>query len=152
MAASTPTSKPAHPSAPATAAQPAHAAKPSPLGYNGGLTCVYQVSDIKRSIDWYTNVLGFKLIYHMQEMGWCELASEVKCVNVGLSQVEEPNVGLSAKLTWGVKDIDLARKIVESKKVRFDGPTQEIPGMVKLATFFDPDGNPMMFYQDLQKG
>jgi hypothetical protein len=34
--------------------------------------------------------------------------------------------------------------------VRFDGPTIELPGMVKLATFFDPDGNPMMFYQDLQ--
>jgi hypothetical protein len=34
--------------------------------------------------------------------------------------------------------------------VKFDGPTQEIPGMVKLATFFDPDGNAMMFFQDLQ--
>jgi hypothetical protein len=84
-------------------------------------------------------------------MGWCEMLTEVNRVNVGLSQVEKPNVGLCAKLTWGVKDIDAARKIVEAKKVRFDGPTQEIPGMVKLATFFDPDGNPMMFSQDLQQ-
>jgi hypothetical protein len=66
--------------------------------------------------------------------------------------VEKPSIGLAGKLTWGVKDIDAARKVLESKKVRFDGPTQEIPGMVKLATFFDPDGNPMMFYQDMQKG
>jgi catechol 2,3-dioxygenase-like lactoylglutathione lyase family enzyme len=130
--------------------KPAEAHKASPIGYNGGLTCVYQVSDIKRSLDWYQNILGFKLIYHVEEMGWAELASEVKGVNVGLSQVEKPNIGLCAKLTWGVKDIDLARKLVEGKKVRFDGPTQEIPGMVKLATFFDPDGNPMMFFQDLQ--
>jgi catechol 2,3-dioxygenase-like lactoylglutathione lyase family enzyme len=136
------------PASPAAKSAAAH--KASPIGYNGGLTCVYQVSDIKRSLDWYQNVLGFKLIYHVEEMGWAELASEVNGVNVGLSQVEQPNVGLCAKLTWGVKDIDLARQFVESKKVRFDGPTQEIPGMVKLATFFDPDGNPMMFYQDLQ--
>jgi len=135
-------------SSPAT--KPAAAARPSPLGYTGGLTCVYQVSDIRKSIDWYTGVLGFAVLYHIEDMGWCELASEVKGVNVGLSQVEKPNIGLCSKLTWGVKDIDLARSIVESKKVRFDGPTQEIPGMVKLATFFDPDGNPMMFYQDLQ--
>ena len=63
----------------------------------------------------------------------------------------DEHVAAGGKLTWGVKDIDAARTLLESKKVRFDGPTQEIPGMVKLATFFDPDGNPMMFYQDLQK-
>jgi hypothetical protein len=50
-----------------------------------------------------------------------------------------------------VKDIDAARSQMERKKVRFDGPTQEIPGMVKLATFFDPDGNAHMLYQSLQK-
>ena len=33
--------------------------------------------------------------------------------------------------------------------MRFDGPTQEIPEMVKLATFYDPDGNKLMLYQDL---
>ena len=120
------------------------------LGYDGGLTCSYQVSDIKKAIAWYQTVLGFKLLYHIEEMGWCELSTGVNRVNVGLSQVEKPNVGLCAKLTWGVKDIDAARRTLEAKKVRFDGPTQEIPGMVKLATFFDPDGNPMMFYQDLQ--
>ena len=127
-------------------------AKPSPIGYDGGLTVGYQVKDIKKAIDWYSNVLGFKLLYRVEEMAWCELASEVHRVNIGLSQVEKPNIGLAGKLTWGVKDIDAARKVLEAKKVRFDGPTQEIPGMVKLATFFDPDGNPMMFYQDMQKG
>ena len=128
------------------------ARKPSPLGYTGGLTVGYQVSDIKKAIDWYSNILGFSLVYHMEEMGWCELATELKGVNIGLSQVEKPNIGLCGKLTWGVKDIDKARANLEAKKVRFDGPTQEIPGMVKLATFFDPDGNPMMFFQDLQGG
>jgi len=38
-------------------------------------------------------------------------------------------------------DIDAARKYLESKDVRFDGDTYEIEGMVKLCTFYDPDGN-----------
>jgi len=135
----------------APATKPAATHKSSPIGYDGGLTVSYQVSDIQRSIDWYSSIMGFKLLYHVEEMAWCELASEVQRVNVGLSQVEKPSFGLAGKLTWGVKDIDAARKLLESKKVRFDGPTIEIPGMVKLATFFDPDGNPMMFYQSLQE-
>jgi predicted enzyme related to lactoylglutathione lyase len=56
-----------------------------------------------------------------------------------------------ATLTFGVTNIDDARKQVEGKAVKFDGETRVIPGMVKLATFFDPDGNTLMFYQDLQK-
>ena len=45
------------------------------LGYDGGLTIAFQVTDLSKSIDWYQNVLGFKLQYHLQEMGWCELQS-----------------------------------------------------------------------------
>jgi len=123
----------------------------SPLGYDGGLTCSIQVADIDQSIKFYQDILGFKLLYHIKEMGWCELATELKGVNVGLSQVEKPAKLSGTKLTFGVKNIDATRKLLEQKKVRFDGPTVEIPGMVKLATFFDPTGNALMFYQGLSE-
>jgi predicted enzyme related to lactoylglutathione lyase len=122
----------------------------SDLGFDGGLTAAMCVKDIGRGIAWYRDVLGFTLLYHVEEMGWCELESPVKRVNVGLSQVENPEVKGGATLTFGVKDIDKTRKALETKKVRFDGATQTIPGMVRLATFFDPDGNKLMLYQDLQ--
>ncbi len=35
---------------------------------------------------------------------------------------------------------------------RQDGGIQDIPDMVRLLTFFDPDDNSLMFYQDLQNG
>ena len=35
--------------------------------------------------------------------------------------------------------------------VPFDGETITIPEMVRLATFYDPDGNKLMLYQDIQK-
>lgn len=122
----------------------------SPLNYTGGLTLSCQCKDRKKSSKWYTDVLGFQELYDVAEIGWCELATETKGVNIGLSEVENPKVGAGPVPTFGVKDIDAARKKLESKDVRFDGKTMEIPGMVKLATFFDPDGNAMMLFQDLQ--
>jgi predicted enzyme related to lactoylglutathione lyase len=122
----------------------------SALGYDGGLTAAMGVADLDRAIAWYRSVLGFTLLYRKEEMGWCELSTAVPGVNVGLSQVEtvEPRGG--ATLTFGVKDIDHARRALEAQRVRFDGETMTIEGMVRLATFFDPDGNKLMLYQDLQ--
>lgn len=122
------------------------------LGYDGGLTCALSVADMKASLAWYRDVLGFKVQYQMDDMGWCELETPVVRVNVGLSQVEKPEVKGGATLTFGTKDIDAARAKLEAQKVRFDGPTQVIEGMVKLATFYDPDGNKLMLYQSLQQG
>jgi predicted enzyme related to lactoylglutathione lyase len=121
----------------------------SAIGWDGGLTAAIGVSDLAKSMAWYRDVLGFKVLYEMKEIGWGELASPVARVNVGLSQREKVAVGGGAVLTFGVKDIDAARSALESKKVRFEGPTQTIPGMVRLATFFDEDGNALMLYQDL---
>lgn len=119
------------------------------LGFDGGLTCAMQSADLERSIAWYQEMLGFELLYRVEEMGWCEMKSPVDRVNVGLSQVESPEVKGGATLTFGVKDIDGARAQLESRDVPFDGETITVPDMVKLATFYDLDGNKLMLYQDL---
>ncbi len=121
------------------------------LGYNGGLTCSIGVSDLDASIAWYTDVLGLSLLYKVDEIAWAELSSPVEHVNVGLAQRESVDAAGGATLTWGVKNIDAARGTLESKDVRFDGETMTIPDLVKLATFFDPDGNKHMLFQELQK-
>ncbi|WP_337870048.1 hypothetical protein [Meiothermus sp.] len=41
--------------------------------------------------------------------------------------------------------------INESHRVEFRGPTQTIPGMVKLANFYDPDGNSFMLAETLSQ-
>jgi len=121
----------------------------SALGYKPNLTCALNVRDLGRAIAFYRDILGFKLLYQVDEMGWCELETEVPGVNIGLSQVEEAGGKGGATLTFGVVDIERARGQLEAKGIRFDGPTNVIEGMVKLATFYDPDGNALMFYQDL---
>jgi catechol 2,3-dioxygenase-like lactoylglutathione lyase family enzyme len=124
----------------------------SQIAWADHMTAALGVSDIDRSIAWYRDVLGFELIYKLDDWGWAELRSPVAGVNVGIGQNEavEPRGG--ATLTFGVADIDAARGHLETHDVRFDGETREISGMVRLATFYDPDGNTFMLAQRLDGG
>jgi CreA protein len=106
------------------------------------------VSDLDRSIAWWREILGFEPTYVMKEYGWCELATSIEGVGLGLGQVEEVKVGATTP-TFGVSDIDAARGHMESRGVKFDGDTYEIEGQVKLCTFYDPDGNPFMLAEVL---
>ncbi len=119
------------------------------LGYDGGLTCAISVTNLDAAIAWYRDVLGMRMLYQVDEIAWCEFESPVARVNIGLSQVETVPQGGGATLTFGVADIEVARGVLDAAGVRQDGPVQEIPGMVKLLTFYDPDGNALMLYQDL---
>lgn len=127
-------------------AQPATA---SAIAYDGGLACAINVTSFDRSIEWYTGVLGMKLLYRMDEIAWCELETSVARVTVGLSQVEQVPAGGGATLTFGVHDIEAAKATLDAAGVRQDGPIADVPGMVRYLTFFDPDGNALMFYQDM---
>lgn len=119
------------------------------LGFDGGLTCALKVRDLDKAIAWYRDVLGFQLLYKVDHIAWAEMASPVAKVNVGLGAADKVETAGGATLTWGVKDINRTRAELERQKVKFDGDTMTIEGMVKLATFFDPDGNKFMLFQDL---
>ena len=118
------------------------------MGYRGDIVFSIDVSDLHKSMAWYRDVLGFELVYTLEEMGWCEMKTATQNVTIGLSQVEKVSVGNTTP-TFGVRDIEQARVHLEAHKVRFQGPTQTIPDMVKLATFYDPDGNSFMLAESL---
>ena len=121
----------------------------SAIAFDGGLTCSIGVTSLDRAIPWYQQLFGMTLLYRLEDMAWCELQSPVARVNVGLSQVESVPQGGGATLTFGVTDLDAAKAALDAAGVRQDGEIMEIPGMVRLLTFYDPDGNALMFYQDL---
>jgi CreA protein len=122
------------------------------LRYEGGLHCDLRVVDLQRALDFYCGVLGFETQHHFPEFGWAELRSPVQGVAVGLTQVETmPAPGGGAVLTFGVEEVDAARAQLEERGVPFDGETCDIEGFVRLATLYDPDGNVLMLYQDLER-
>lgn len=111
------------------------------------LTCSMGVRDMTASIAWYERVMLCKLLYRADEIGWCELATPMAGVNIGLSQVEAVAQGGGATNVFEVADIVAAKTHLDAEGVRQDGDIQHIPGLVKLITFYDPDGNAFMFSQ-----
>ena len=121
------------------------------LGYVPELTASMGVTNLDAAIDWYQSVLGFALMYRADEIGWCELSTSIPGVSVGLSQNESVTQGGGATNVWGVADILAAKAHLDAHGVRQDGEIQHIPGLVKLLTFYDPDGNAMMLSENLAK-
>lgn len=121
------------------------------IQYDGGLTLSMSVSDLDKAIGWYERVLGFKLLYKMDDIAWCELSTGVERVNVGLGVREDVQPG-GATPTFGVTDIEAARDVLVAHEVKLDGDIMTVPDMVRLQTFYDPDGNSLMFFQDLSGG
>jgi len=120
-----------------------------PIAYNPQTVVQVQVTDFKRAVSWFKEMLGFEEEYLMEEMGWGELKTAVPGLTLGVSVNPEAKGHDGVTVVLSVQDIAVARESLESKGVKFDGPTDEIPGMVRLATFRDPDNNPFMFSQSL---
>lgn len=112
------------------------------------ITLSLSVSDRKASAQWYEDMLGFKVAYHADEIGWSEMTTATEGVTLGLGEQTEVKPGNCVPV-FGVTDIVEAREGLEARGVRFDGPTETIDGMVSLATLYDPDGNALMLAQDL---
>jgi CreA protein len=119
------------------------------VGMTNGVTISVNVSDYEASKAFYQDILGFKMTYELLEYGWCEFETPTKDVTLGLSKVEEVKVNGGMSPVFNVTDIEKTRSSLEGKGVRFDGPTQTLPGLVMLATFYDPDGHSFMLSQSL---
>ncbi len=112
------------------------------------ITIALSVKDRHASAQWYSEKLGFDLLYHADDAGWSELNTNTEGVTLGLGEQSEPSPGNSVPV-FGIADINSARKALETAGVKFDGATIVVEGMVKTATFYDPDGNALMLAQDL---
>ena len=120
----------------------------TPFAFDRQLVISVNVSNFEAAVEWYREALGFEVVYRLDDYGWGEVRTPWGGVTIGLSQTEELKHGGTVP-TFGVKDIAAARAHLESLGTRFDGDTYEISGMVKLATFYDPDGNAWMLAQAL---
>lgn len=112
------------------------------------ITIAFSVSDRAATAKWYETHLGFKQIFAADEAGWTELTTNTPGVTIGLGDAEEIKTANTMPV-FGVADFDAARTALENAGVKFDGETIEVEGMVKVAAFFDPDGNALMIAQDL---
>lgn len=115
------------------------------------ITIALSVTDRHASAEWYGSMLGFETIYHADEAGWSEVQTNTAGVTIGMGEHTKPAPGNCVPV-FGIADLDAARQKLEEANVKFDGPTDVVEGMVKTATFYDPDGNALMLAQDLTGG
>lgn len=99
------------------------------------------VADLNKSIAFYEEVLGFKIVERRDDLQFAHVATNVPGLQLGLS-VGSAQTGTGAAIVnISVVDVAATRRLLESRGVTFIGPTQVIPGKVALAGFRDPDGN-----------
>ena len=122
----------------------------TPFEYGETMVISVNVSNFDSAVEWYREALGFEVVYRLDEYGWGEVQTPLQGITIGLGQTEELKHGGTVP-TFTVKDIDAARAHLESVGARFDGDTYQIQDMVKLATFYDPDGNAWMLAEQLNR-
>jgi catechol 2,3-dioxygenase-like lactoylglutathione lyase family enzyme len=121
------------------------------IEWDGEGTAALAVSDYGKSLAWYRDVLGFEVVFELETWGWAQLRSPIDGLLIGIGQSEEIKEGGGATITFRVKDIEAARAHLESEGVRFDGEISQVEDMVRLTTFYDPDGNALMLAQQLNR-
>lgn len=111
------------------------------------------VSDIKKAIKFYTEVVGLKLCEFQEEFGWAELSGP-EGARLGIAQASshmDEKPGSNAVVTITVDNIDKTCHELKSKNVRLIGDILEVPGQVKMQTFRDADGNTFQMCEILDK-
>lgn len=108
-----------------------------------GIPTIY-VSDMNRSVTFYTETLGLKLRYQAGPE-WAEIEAGGGLV-LGLHGVGHgAQAGKQGSITIGFEldePLDAAYATLKERGVQFHGPVQDT-GHIRLATFGDPDGNPL---------
>jgi CreA protein len=109
----------------------------------------FSVNDFEQAKKFYGGVLGMKKSFEMD--GWAEFIGGDGEAAVGISNGQHTPKEHGATIVLRVDDIERERKRLELDGVKFEGKTEEIPGMVKLAIFRDPSGNRLQLCQVLMK-
>jgi CreA protein len=107
----------------------------------------FSVNDFEQTKKFYSDVLGLKEIFATQ--GWAEFAEAKGDVSIGLAADPRAGKEPGATIVLQVADIEAERRRLEARGVKFEGKTEEVPGIVKLATFRDPSHNRLQLAQPL---
>ncbi len=113
------------------------------------------VDDLKKAVEFYTQVIGLQLMEMHEGYGWAELEGQNGGARLGIAQKclkdEEGNEpGQNAVITLTVENLESALKKLIEKGAQLIGGIQEVPGHVKMQTVKDLDNNRFQLVQVLQ--
>ena len=113
----------------------------------------YFVTDWDRAKKFYGETLGLREVTSTDEGGWAEYDTNTPVrLAIHRTQPGQAVTKGGATAIFTVANADEAKADLEKRGVNFDGKIREIPGIMRLGTFLDPDGNKIQIYQNLSKG
>lgn len=116
--------------------------------FKPGVGIHYNVSNLEQTLSFYTEKLGFKELYYDANNRQAMLTTNTKDCFIGFAEAQSL-VPSSTCTTFEVENIEQAVQILQQKGVEFKGGIFEVPSLVKLATFFDPDGYKLMLSEKI---
>lgn len=109
---------------------------------------VYSVSNLKKSIVFYKDIVGMDL--KASGDTWAELWAGDDALVLGQWGFDKAKVGSNLCITLAVDDIKAATQELTDKGVKFDDASGEMFWETPVcfgSTFFDPDGNKVSLHQ-----
>jgi CreA protein len=107
----------------------------------------FSSKDFEQAKKFYGETLGLKKTLEIEQ--WAEFAGAEGEAAIGVSGGGHAANEPGATVVLRVDNIERERKRLEANGVKFEGKTEEIPGVVKLATFRDPSNNRLQLCQVL---
>jgi len=114
----------------------------------GGIATIF-VSEMQRSVDFYTNVLGLRLVHRAGDH-WAQLDAGGLAIGLHPASDRNPAPGTPGAITLGLAlDVPIAEAVAAlgAHGVEVRGP-EPGDGGVRLAFFADPDGNPLYLAEE----
>lgn len=107
----------------------------------------FTVANLEREKKFYSEVLGLTNVG--EHDGWAEFSHEKGGAAIGLATKAPVAKETGATIVLQVENLQHEYERLESKGVHFEGQIEEVPGIVKIATFRDPSGNRLQLVQSL---
>lgn len=116
--------------------------------FKSGLVIWYNVTNLERTLAFYTEGLGFAVDYQDEANRMTIVKTNTEDCFIGLAEAKTV-VPVTSATTFEVKDIEQAFAQLKNRGIKFTGEIETIPDFVKLATFTDPDGHSFELSQTL---
>ena len=107
------------------------------------------VLDFERAKSFYMEDLEFKLVLEDQESNWAEFQISPGA-KIAIHGVKVTNANPIGALVLDVENLEKSELWLRGKGIKLTDK-EEIPGLAKLASFTDPDGNVIQLSQTLVK-
>jgi len=115
----------------------------------------HYVKDWEGAKKFYDQILGWSVLYTDDNIGWREYGTDSNekrtTTHVAINKItagDQGQQGVGTTITFTVESVDKTQAWLKSKGVKVDD-ILVIPGVVKIGTFYDPEGNRMQFAESV---